>query len=95
MEVYEMIPRNTLRRYLILVYLSPLFFSFNLEASDQVVIKAKKIYAVSKGTVGEGMILIEDGKIARVGKGFDGDPLEDISRVTKVFIDGRMVADDE
>ena len=37
---------------------------------------------------------LEIGKAADVIL-FDGDPLKDVSRVTKVFIDGRMVVDDE
>lgn len=151
-----MVTRNALRRFLMVICLSPVFFSFNLEASNKVVIKAKKIYTVSRSTMEEGMILIdaldyadkmedyekklrawEKGKqeeskpkppktdfklkalipVVRgekpliigvdelfgsleIGKAadivfFDGDPLKDISRVTKVFIGGRMVVDDE
>jgi imidazolonepropionase-like amidohydrolase len=36
-------------------------------AADAVVIKAKKIYTVSRGTIKGGMILVRDGKIVRVG----------------------------
>ena len=37
-------------------------------ADDVWAIKARKIYTVSRGTIVDGMILVRDGKIARVGK---------------------------
>jgi len=41
-----------------------------LHASEKLVIKAKKIYIVSKKPIENGMILVEDGKIKRVGRRF-------------------------
>ena len=38
-------------------------------AAGSYLIKAKRIYTVSKGVIEDGMILVENGKITQVGKG--------------------------
>jgi len=54
--------------FILLLCFSLVFMTTFLHASEKLVIKAKKIYTVSKGTIENGMILVEDGKIKRVGK---------------------------
>ncbi len=59
-------------------------------SAQPVVVRAEKIYTVSNGIVENGMILLEDGKIARVGSAFDIPPgarVLDARVVTPGFID--------
>ncbi len=46
------------------------FSDLRLNGEDTFVIKAKKIYTVTQGIIEDGMILVKDGKIFRVGKNF-------------------------
>ena len=50
---------------LVLALISPLSA---LPAGDTLIVKAKKIYTVTRGVIEDGMILIENGKIAGIGK---------------------------
>ncbi|MFC1661340.1 amidohydrolase family protein [Gemmatimonadota bacterium] len=79
------------RLYLLL---SVLFFTFLFLVpalrAQTLVIRAEKIYTVSEGIVDNGMILIEDGKITRVGRGFEvpeGAQVLEAAAVTPGFVD--------
>jgi imidazolonepropionase-like amidohydrolase len=84
-------PGTTKRHLLIALLLSlalPLL-STSL-AAQSLVVRAEKIYTVSDGVIENGMILIEDGKIARVGRGFDiprGVQVLDATVVTPGFVE--------
>lgn len=65
-----MFKKRSLIRFILLLCFSMVFMTTLLHASEKLVIKAKKIYTVSKGTIENGMILVEDGKIKRVGRRF-------------------------
>jgi len=57
----------------LIIYVFCIFFIFTalmLSAEDTFVIKAKKIYTVTHGVIDDGMILVKDGKISRVGNDF-------------------------
>jgi len=56
--------KSTTLIFMILSALSMILWS----AQDSVVIRAKKIYTAAQGTIEDGMILIENGKISRVGQ---------------------------
>ncbi len=58
-------------RLLFVTCLVLLLSSTRVQGSQQLVIRAEKIFTVSNGTIENGVILIEDGKIARVGLGFE------------------------
>ena len=63
--------RNKLRNQLLLILCSIAVFAVSASISAQsgsIVIKAKKIYTVTRGTLENGEILIEGGKIREVGR---------------------------
>jgi imidazolonepropionase-like amidohydrolase len=63
--------RNKLRNRLLLILFSIAVFAVSVSISAQsgsIVIKAKKIYTVTRGTLENGEILIEGGKIREVGR---------------------------
>jgi len=63
--------RTHFLRFFILSFCFCCFCSpLSLQGGDTYVIKADKIYTAAEGIIEDGMILIEDGKIARVGKDF-------------------------
>jgi imidazolonepropionase-like amidohydrolase len=76
---------------LIFVFLSLLPPNTSSQLSAQpLVVRAEKIYTVSNGTIENGMILVEGGKIARIGRSFDVPPgarVLDARVVTPGFID--------
>ena len=59
-------------------------FPLLLECGETYVVKADKIYTATNGIIEDGMILVEDGKIARVGKDFS------VPKGTK-FINAKVV----
>ncbi|MCK5650926.1 MAG: amidohydrolase family protein, partial [Gemmatimonadetes bacterium] len=68
----------------------PLLFLPTALNAQRLVVRAQKIYTVSDGVIENGMILIEDGKISRVGRGFDiprGAQVLDATVVTPGFVD--------
>lgn len=59
-------------------------------AAQTLVVRAEQIYTVSSGIIENGMILIQNGKIARVGRAFEvprGAPVLEATVVTPGFID--------
>ncbi len=60
-----------INRLLFVTCLVLLLSSTRVQGSERLVIRAEKIFTVSSGTIENGVILIEDGKIARVGAGFE------------------------
>ena len=83
------------RRGVLLFLLCPLFSLLLPEPSrplsaQSLAVRAEKIYTVSNGVIRNGMILLENGKIARVGAPFDppaGIPVLETRVVTPGFID--------
>ena len=70
-ETLEAKMRNKLRNQLLLILCSIAIFAVSASISAQsgsIVIKAKKIYTVTRGTLENGEILIERGKIREVGR---------------------------
>jgi len=83
------------RRGVLLFLISSLFSLFFSGPSrplsaQSLAVRAEKIYTVSNGMIRNGTILLEDGKIARVGTAFDlpaGIPVLEARIVTPGFID--------
>jgi len=57
-----------LSRFTFFVFFFIFWFMSPFLAAEDVVIRAKKIYTVSHGIIEEGMILVREGKISKVGK---------------------------
>jgi len=62
--------KKYLKASFLIFFISSVLCSFPFQAQNDLVIRAKKIYTVTGGTIADGMILITNGKIAKVGKSF-------------------------
>jgi len=67
-EEEVMIRKSHMWTLLTVFFLLCVLTPFAVEAQDTYVVKAKKIYTVTQGVIENGMILIENGKISRIGK---------------------------
>jgi len=71
MEDSGVIYRKVLKKVLAFLFISHFFMVLMYGLEKPIVIKAKRIYTAANGTIANGMILVRDGKIVRVGKNIE------------------------